>query len=557
MSAPDDRVSGCCFYAGATDPWRQAADVPPRSFEDLWNSPRLQEMRALQHVARPPADNGCANCHLLANRPNGHVDMYDLGDGSKPADLSPRQEANWRLAQEEYRAGVTQVSCRPVRVYANFGFACNISCTMCHQVPRRLDNRHTVSADQLMAWGDDIAVASQMAVIGGEPFVLPQAIKFMRAFTADPRFDDVLLILGTNGTILHKHWETLYRKRKLAVTVSLDGIGAAFESIRLGTDWPSVERNVLRLVETRDRDRPGWQVKTATQMMKSNLRNLPEFARWHTRHGVSALFTDFISAAGVEDTFHRENYLHHPQLLADIPDWRDYLDAAAAEFARAGQTAEAANLTHFRRRVEEQVQRSATRIEHGRRQLRRNDWAALVSETGAPAAGEAEASTDWAGRLEANPASGLGPVPLGMAQGVPAILRTRLGDHLATPFIDIRPGAGAAFRVKLVWPKVEMTDKFERPAHVAVQQQDCQELPAYRETIEFGPGSELVLTGELPADTQRLRVVLTPVGEEVSLLPRRLEIDLDPGTVRLPPRRPSGLQRLLGLFARKPAERAA
>lgn len=297
-----------------------------------------------------------------------------------------------------------------------------------------------------------------MHVIGGEPFAMPEAIKFLRRFNADDRYEDVRLILVSNGTVLHKDWQTIHRKRRMNICISLDGIGESFEKVRLGAEWADVERNILRLCEARDSDRPESMINSSTLIHKSTLRNLPEFARWHARHRLDPNFSDFISAPGVEDTFHRENFLQNPHLLEDEPGWRDYFDEAIAVFDKSGQGTPAASLRHFKTRVEQNLAASVKPTAASRRRRMRNDWSPLpVTSAGPSAAG------DWSGALIATPGEGRDALPLGERQGLRAFLRTHLGDHLATPFIGVQlPAEGGAFRVRLHWPKFEVTKDFER-----------------------------------------------------------------------------------------------
>lgn len=498
MSAPDNRVTACCYFGGETDSWDGG------SLESYWNSPLMQGLRRLQFNPDPPKGHGCQTCYLFANRPGGTDDVYDLT--TMPEGLSLRQEANWRLAQAEYLAGTQILESRPTRVYGNFGFACNISCTMCHQVPRRLDNRSTISADHLLAWGDDLEAAQEVHVIGGEPFVLPEAIKFIRGFVADDRFESVRLVLATNGTVLHKHLDRLHLKRRLSVTISLDGIGDPFEDVRIGAKWADVERNILRLIEAQTTDRPEWRLKTASLIQKSTIANLPDFARWHAKHHLNTVFSDFISAPGVEDTFHRENFLHNPQLLASFPNWREYFDEAIGIFSKAGMFTEVRDLSHFKNRVEESVLASIDRVEAGHRKRMRNDWSRVDVGAFVP-------SSEF----------------LGERQGMQAFLRTKLGDYAATPYIGVQ---GGSFRVRLHWPRFDQkTTEVTRRAHVVIQDQYGAEVETFRDILDFGVGTDHILTGEMPPGTEALRVIVTPVGEEVTLLPKIVELDLEPGTV--------------------------
>lgn len=518
MSAPDNRVTTCCYYAGEVDEWGAAS----KTMDDYWNGANMRAIRKLQTDPSPPKSHGCSTCHLFANRAGGVDEVYDLSADLPPPGLSPKQESNWRLSQQEYVAGVDYLKCRPARVYANFGFACNISCTMCHQVPRRLDNRKTVSADQLLSWGNDIEAARQMIVIGGEPFVLPEAIKFIRHFIADEsRYEAVRLAITTNATVLHKHWKTLHQKRRMDIVVSLDGIGEAFESVRLRANWADVERNVMRLIEARNTDRPEWQISTASLIQKSTLRNLPDFARWHANNGLSTLFSDFISAPGVEDTFHRENFLHNPGLLDDIPDWRSYFNEAISIFAAAGQQADANALSFYKERVERNIERDRKRLDQSRSISRRNDWVEVTRRID-----DGKADSDWSETLMPASSIGVDTMPVETKQGLRAFSRTRIGDSFVLPFVGIQLASdGGIFRFRLHWPRLESGDEVTRRAHAAVQQQDGSELAVHRQEVEFGLGTDLILSGTVKTETRALRIVLTPVGEEVSVLPKRIEID--------------------------------
>lgn len=526
MSGPDNRVTACCYYAGETDEWGDTS----RTMDDYWNSARMRYLRRLQTDMSPPEKHGCSGCHLYANRAGGIEEVYDLSSESLPAGLSPKQEENWRLSQQEYRAGADVLACRPARVYANFGFACNISCTMCHQVPRRLGNRRTMSADQLLSWGDDVERARQMIVIGGEPFVLPEAVRFIRGFIGDEsRYEAVRLAITTNGTVLHKHWKTIHQKRRVDFVISLDGVGKAFETVRLRANWADVERNVLRLMEARSTDRPEWEISTASLIQKSTLRNLPEFARWHVRHQVPTLVSDFISAPGVEDTFYRENFLHNPELLADVPDWREYFDEAISVFSSARRVAEVNSLTFYKARVEEALAMARGRLDDARVRRARNDW---IEVRPGDCVEPGPTNGDWSRMLVPESTHGVETMPVGDHKGMMAFLRTRLGDQFSTRYIGLGiRSETSSFRVRLYWSGFASNGGVVvRRAHAAIQQEDGREVPTHREYVDFGVGSELVLSGAILTGTRAIRVVLTPVGEEVSLLPRRIEVEFDAGT---------------------------
>ena len=200
----------------------------------------MQELRRVNVLGVSPS--GCSNCHFYTGRANSQQYFPDfLGRpensvfayhskhaASSEAIFSEKQRENWHLAQEEFKSGTLVLKSWPLRVYVNFGFACNLSCIHCHQVPRRNKNRRQVLSDVLMSWREEFQYAMEVCVIGGEPFALPEAVKFIRAFVDDPALEHTRLSIFTNGTLHHKHMATLAKKDRLDIVVSIDFYGRSF-----------------------------------------------------------------------------------------------------------------------------------------------------------------------------------------------------------------------------------------------------------------------------------------------------------------------------------------
>jgi hypothetical protein len=195
---------------------------------------------------------------------------------------------------------------------------------MCHQVPRRHDLPRQVNAEALLKWKPYLKAAIDITVIGGEPFALKEAIKFIAAIIDDPEFEAVQLSICTNGTLLHRHMDLLAKKRKLALAVSLDTIGHEFEQIRVGADWKQIERNILDFQALGKQLGYPWQVQAPCMLMKTNVPRLVEFGEWCITNNVQPGFYDFINAAGIEKTHEAENLLVYPELVDQIPEWERY-----------------------------------------------------------------------------------------------------------------------------------------------------------------------------------------------------------------------------------------
>ena len=512
VSAPDDIVSACCFYAGAKDHWLDQ----PVDIATYWNSPAMQTIRRINGLASAPEPNGCSNCFYFQNVKDGGQ-YFDFSLAWEAEGLSPAQAENLRRARDDFDNGREEATCTPLRIYANFGWACNLDCTMCHQVPRRRANRRQVSAASLLAWSDALRSARDVTVMGGEPFVLPEAIKFIRAFIADPAYETVPLTIWTNGTVHHKHMDLLRRKRKLYMVISINSIGEGYESIRVNGKWSLVERNILEFLELQRTTHPGWALQTTAAIQKTGIPLLPRFAEFHAKHNLRTAFSDFIVIRGTEDTFHDQNVLHNPQLLDDLPDWENYFNEAIAIFQRAELDVAASTLDHYRTRLVAAVTEHRAKAGDSARLRAINEWEPLLACVGAE---------EMAAAFAYSPAPDAIPSTPRLARKDGEILFTtaREGDHAATAFLPIRVDSQEGIlRARFRWRNLAG----RRRAHVYLQSETFAELDAERHLCALSEGvRELVLTARLPIGSHGVRVVAQPTGEDASILPELVELEL-------------------------------
>jgi hypothetical protein len=509
VSAPDDCVSACCYYAGEKDAWSDEA----RSVEDYWNSPRMLRLRAIN--ADPEGDpGGCAGCFFFRNR--GPEAVYAPEFLEPPADLSEAQRANWLAARDDFRNGRTRMTATPLRYYVNFGFACNLSCVMCHQVPRREANRRQARADLVLGWKEGLRRAFDVSVIGGEPFALPEAIRFIRAVAADPDLDAVELTILTNGTVHHKHLDTLLQKRKVRLVVSLDTIGAAFEKIRVGASFEQIERNILAFLEAGRRHGRAWRVQSSCLLLRTNLASLPAFAEWSAAHGIVPGFYDFIDARGIEPVFAAENVVAHPELLDGEPGWQEHFALAARRLRARGWEKPAAELDRYRVLIEANRRRRAEAAEARGRLGARAAWRSLY----------AWSLRDQSAGLAKN-LYGRAGVPGAVALH-PAGIRftpTDLRDHLSTPYREVTraPGGGGRWlRVRCAWPAATGP----RPVcEVVLQDERCNPLEAAPGPAGAGSGDRIERYYALDPSVERVRVVMTAVAMEPVYAPVEIVLE--------------------------------
>jgi hypothetical protein len=438
ISAPDNQVSACCYYSGPKDQWSDEY----RDLDSYWNSPSFQGLRRVNIAGT--AKSGCEGCHFFRNK--SPETQYFAEFPHVDANASAPQKANWKLALQEFETNREILTAKPLRYYVNFGFACNLSCIQCHQVPRRKTNGRQVSSEVLYKWREHFKSAMEVCVIGGEPFALIEALKFIRAFVEDEELKDVRLRIYTNGTLHHRHMETLIKKRKLSLIVSLDSIGDAYEYIRVDGKWDVVEKGILDFAETGKRLNLDWDVSTTCGLMKAGIPKLPEFAEWCGRNSIPTMLFELISARGVEKAVADENVVTNPWLVRQIPGWKDYFTQAANIYRRYDMQSQAGSMEYFRDLIEKKLQAVAIGEQIVGTVAKSDAWTPLFDQD---ARQLTNLVTCMYGSVTQPPMAWR---KAGWLRRQHLVFRpTHLNDHLATYFADLPAGDSGAPCVRMTW----------------------------------------------------------------------------------------------------------
>lgn len=504
ISSADDCVSACCYYRGPKEPWRDQF----RPVSDYWNSAEMQTIRRI-NSGQGKAGNGCEGCYYLGQK--GESEPYFSHFLMPRDDLTEGQRRNWERAIDDYENRRLVTESTPLRYYVNFGFACNLSCVMCHQVPRRAANKRQVSADILRQWKTQMVNAIDITVIGGEPFILVEALNFIRTVIEDPDFENVQLTICTNGTLHHKHFDLLRKKRKLQLVVSLDTIGEAYEAIRVNSSWAVVERNIVAFQELGRELGYDWGVQTPCMLLKTNVPKLEDFARWAVEHNTSPGFYDFIVGLGIEETFDHENVIAHPQLVLDVPDWDGCFTRAIAVLQHGGATGAAAQLENLYHQVRQNLERTEADRDAAVLFDESADWRPLLVRSGPEALARLEHSHYGKPRDGRPTREQLGDVTW--------LHPTDLKDHIATARVSApRDSArGRWVRVVCDWP--------EGPVESRCRSYLQDDL--YRPLVEVSQRESGLRTERyyrLDDQSSDLRVVFTGHGMESVVLPRAISV---------------------------------
>ena len=93
----------------------------------------------------------------------------------------------------------------------------------------------------------DYTNVEQVYVAGGEPTIMPEFTKFLEK-AIDSNRTDIALTIITNATNLNKNiLQLLEQFKNISFTLSLDGFDETNRYIRWPSDWPTIEKNIVKL----------------------------------------------------------------------------------------------------------------------------------------------------------------------------------------------------------------------------------------------------------------------------------------------------------------------
>lgn len=247
----DGKISQCC-----TMPPKKAnnIDLSPSIFvEPLsgMNSPEFVELRrALNSGVKHPGCNKCwkieeNNGYSYRNIGNKYITQY-------------MKEDNITITSNDY------ISYNDLYwLDINLGNKCNLGCRMCSPhssslLAKQLSSKNKPSEIELVDKTKnkiyDIITNSpnlkHIHLVGGEPLFIDFHDELCEYLISINRAKDIELILSTNLQIdFTKKIELHQNFKKIAMSVSIDGIGDTYEYIRWPGNWDKLKNNLLLLTD--------------------------------------------------------------------------------------------------------------------------------------------------------------------------------------------------------------------------------------------------------------------------------------------------------------------
>jgi hypothetical protein len=300
----------CCYHI----PFWQKTD----NLEKLWNSKEIKKMR--DHIINyDKNDSICHHCVMHKMSLVSSADAYFKYASKFTNNKIIKQ--NVVRTKKNFDKKKIYADNYPVRIYLNFGMKCNLSCIMCSQMDLRKQHQETLDPEFLFKQVDFLSHASQILIIGGEPFVLKPALDFLIFCSKHKYLKNIHFIITTNGTVIDRYIDLLKKFKHLSISFSIDSYGKYYENIRLGAKWEKVSKNVEMINEV-SKQHSGWTVPSiGAIIMKSGLPGLYNLCKWVVSNKLSLGFGRVFDEA--DPSIKRENIFEYPNELYDIPDWQN------------------------------------------------------------------------------------------------------------------------------------------------------------------------------------------------------------------------------------------
>ena len=240
----------CCEYRGEINNQKDWTSLP---ISELWHSIGYQNLRKQFYKKQLP--KACTIC---------------IQDEQQGLD-SKRQYSNriFKEKSDRYYNNPTLTPDVPVDYDMRLSNYCNLECVMCgpnhsSAIQSRVTNlpnsedfhmkvnlspyRNNKEFFEYMQ--QHISKVKRMLLAGGEPFLMPDVIEFLRNQSEAKTTSHIGLRILTNGTVFRSQWiKYLDCYKTLDIHISLDAVGDILEYVRYPNKWKKVYNNLKMFKE--------------------------------------------------------------------------------------------------------------------------------------------------------------------------------------------------------------------------------------------------------------------------------------------------------------------
>jgi len=394
-----------------------------------------------------------------------------------------------------------------------FGVACNLRCIMCNHPQRYAGGENQeLSADAMLRMAEYLKLAESVHIIGGEPLIIPNAVRFLEGVLTRPELWDLRYVIYTNAQPLDEFTEKLLPLERLVITASIDSSGDYYDAIRVRSSWKQVTRNLERFMQTGRQHGKQWSVYISIVLMKSGLLGLPELISWCIANGFPANIVNIGDLEGKRND--TEHIFRNPALLQEIPGWEAALDKSIALFYKAGRQTEARRLeqtvSELTQALSEEEKKRGRRVSFGEPIA----WEPLFGGAAEPLIEQLHQYLYGRRKNE----NAVAKEPEGFK-----FTPTLALDHIATDFMEAGTsdlGGKRWLRLQYKWAYPDA-----QKCIVDLQDEQCHVLEPWELRADNTAGSEVSAVFDLPSGVQRVRIRLTLPSLEAGYLPDEMRLE--------------------------------
>jgi len=166
---------------------------------------------------------------------------------------------------------------------------CNLSCRGCYSMlsskwkkdEKKLGiNPYPLYDKDLNEFNIDFKKTKLITMFGDEPLYMKQNDQLMDSLIKEDTVEETILQYYTNGTILPntKTLDVWKKLKKLQLFISIDAYGTENDYFRNGSDWKTVEKNVLKFIDYANQY--SWELGTNTLINIYNIDRLEVLHNW-------------------------------------------------------------------------------------------------------------------------------------------------------------------------------------------------------------------------------------------------------------------------------------
>jgi radical SAM protein with 4Fe4S-binding SPASM domain len=293
---PNGNVYVCCAA------WTNAYSIGnafSQTFEQIWNSPKAQALRASIHDGSFRHCNA-AKCGRLAEGELSSNEMFE-----KNAELIKSKDVTLENG--------------PSKMTLNYDPSCNLSCRSCR---KELIYAPSSEVERLIAFQETVLASDYFnnvkrirATGTGDVFASKVYAHLLDKISAE-KYPDLRLELRTNGILLTpKKWASISNTHYAIdqIIISVDAATkSTYEFVR-GKGFDKLISNLEFLGKIKETT--GFRLELWFVMQAANYREIPDFARLGKRIGADKVLFTRLQNWGTYDNFAQENVFdkNHPE----------------------------------------------------------------------------------------------------------------------------------------------------------------------------------------------------------------------------------------------------